>query len=124
MPLFLRIFQVKFVTKTQSLINRLEQELCKILEPMFKSQQNKYDINTKKQKAQKNPKTPTNIWSLNRSIVYFLIFYIPIFPSPKNSTKEFRLSENFDYPKLVIKKYNKETTQLRQYHLSKSLLYI
>lgn len=61
---------------------------------------------TQKNKKPKKipPKPPTNIWSLNRSVVYFLIFYIPVFPFPKNSTKEFRLSDNFDYPKLVIKK--------------------
>lgn len=87
MPLFLRIIQIKFVTKTQSVINRLEHELYKILELVFKKQQSKYDMNRK----QKSPNT-TNMWFFNTSIVYFLFSYIPILPSPKNSTKEFMLS--------------------------------
>lgn len=87
MSLFLQIIQIKFVTKTQSVINGLEHELYKILELVFKKQQNKYDMNRK----QKSPNT-TNMWSFNTSIVYFLFSYIPIFPSPKNSTKEFMLS--------------------------------
>lgn len=51
MSLFLHIIQVKFVTRTQSLINRLGHELCKILEPMFKNQQNVYDINNNNKKV-------------------------------------------------------------------------
>lgn len=49
MSCFLWIIQIKFVMKTQSLINRLEYELyVRILELVFKNQQNKYEMNGKK----------------------------------------------------------------------------
>lgn len=110
MSCFLWIIQIKFVTKTQSLINRLEYGLYgRILELVFKNQQNKYEMNGKK--------TP-NIQSFNIPIVYFQFSYIPIFLFPKNSIKVFMLSENFGYPKLGIKKlpWMKKTTASRQHY--------
>lgn len=57
---------------------------------------------TQKTQKETNKKTPAQIYGL---LIYLLfISYIPIFLSPKNSTKEFMLSQNFDYPKLGIKK--------------------